>query len=347
MKKYFFLFLPALLFISLQYSCFFADHKNTYFHKDVSQRLYPDDEKDSIKYLDLEKQFGKYSRPKHNYKIGVVLKFFGNQYWQLLTGGLLDKARKLNIKLEIQAGSSENDPSGQKAKMDQLIEENYDAILISPQNDDNLALSVKNARKKGILVLNINESGSENAEYFVGANHFQSGALAAEYLKKRLPENSEVAVIMGEEGAYAAKQRTRGFIETLKNSGLKLSAAGYGKWDFQASYDETLRILKENKNIKGFYGNNDNIALGIEEALIKSGNKAVVIGTDGINPAIESIKNKKLDATIDLFPRITGEILLETILRILDGQKIRRVVYIPQKIIDYSNYDKSGILNDR
>ena len=93
--------------------------------------------------------------------------------------------------------------------------------------------------------------------------------------------------------------------------------------------------------LKGFYANNDGMALGVVEAVKAAGKlgSVAVIGTDGISDAYASIRAGELTGTIDSFPVLTGEIAMEVVLRLLNGDDLPRVVATPQALITADNVD--------
>jgi ribose transport system substrate-binding protein len=163
------------------------------------------------------------------------------------------------------------------------------------------------------------------------------------------PEGGKVAIIEGQAGVFAAVQRTDGFKSTITEGGkFNVVASVPGNWDRQTSYDAATNILQQHPDLIGFYCNNDGMALGVVEA-VKSANllgKVAVFGTDGISDAYTSIKAGELTGTVDSFPVLTGEVALETALRLVAGQTIPRVVSTPQALItkdNLSTYQGEGV----
>jgi len=158
---------------------------------------------------------------------------------------------------------------------------------------------------------------------------------------RQTPEGGKVAVIEGQAGVYAAKQRTLGFNEALAGTNLSVVASASGDWDMQKSLDVASGIIRQHPDIKGFYCNNDIMALGVVEAVNNAGRrgKISVIGTDGIRPAYDSIRAGKMTGTVDSFPFATGQVAIEVAVRLLGGQSVPRVVFSPQNLVTNNNID--------
>ena len=302
-------------------------------------RFDPDREKDSVNYDQLAKIAGSVPDARRRYRIGAVLKFFGNRYWQLMADGMQFRADELKMEIDVRAAASESDPDGQLAILEEMIGKGYDALLLSPQTDINLLRAVRKAREAGILIINVNDAVLEDAEHWVGPNQYENGVSAAGYFIRSMPQGGKVAVIRGLEGVYSVKQRTRGFTDTLKGTGIEVVANTDCCWDLQAALKAASQIIHNHPDVKRFYCNNDIMALGVVEAVRKAGRmgEIMVVGTDGIDSAYDSIRSGELTATVDTFPFSTGQVAMEVALRLLEGQRVPRAVYSPQQFISLEN----------
>jgi ribose transport system substrate-binding protein len=193
-------------------------------------RFDPDREKDSINFYQLAKISGPVPDARKRYRIGAVLKFFGNRYWQLMADGMQFRADELKMEIDVRAAASDSDPDGQLAILEEMIGEGYDALLLSPQTDKNLLRAVRKARKAGILIINVNDAVLEDAEHWVGPNQYENGVRAAGYVIRSMPQGGKVAVIRGLGGVYSVKQRTRGFTDSLKGTGIEAVASTDCSW---------------------------------------------------------------------------------------------------------------------
>lgn len=301
----------------------------------------PDNAKGAITYGQLAAKLGPVPKASKSYEIGVVVKFLGNEYWKLLADGMQSRADQYGIVLDVQGAATESDPAGQLSIMQAMIDKGYAALLVSPQANENLVPAVERARRAGILIVNVDDAVLKDAEHFVGPNQYENGVRAAKYFVQRLPHGGEVAVIEGLAGVYAAKQRTDGFANTLAGTNVNVVASIHGDWDLQKSLTAAATIIRQHPDIEGFYCNNDVMALGVVEAVRDAGRlgKTMVIGTDGIHAAYDSIRAGALTGTVDSFPFVTGEAAVEVALRLLEGQAVPRVVFSPQNLVTRDNID--------
>jgi len=303
----------------------------------------PDNE-NGIVIEQIRAQFGAVPKPAGEIKVGAVAKSFDNEYWRTLREGYLEGAKQVNaagitLSIEVQSAMTENDEEGQLAIVNNMINQRYSMLLLSPISDGNLIPGVENAISKNIPVLNVNDGLIAIAPNFVGPKADQNGELAAEWMGKKLNGSGEVAVVIGMPKAFAARQRTLGFKTWMANHypNIKVVAEQNADWDRNRARELTATWIKNFPNLKGIFCNNDTMALGVVEAVKESGKNILVVGVDGVGEAYDSIRKGEMSATVDSFPFYKAQFALECGLRILGGQKLPRVIWTPQALIDSTN----------
>jgi ribose transport system substrate-binding protein len=311
-----------------------------------AQELAPlnsDTEKDRIDWSQLASKFGAMPKLPDGVKAGGVSKTLTNEYWRSLGDGYKKFGDKAGVTVAYQAAQSEGDQLGQLTIAEGMVTQGFSVLLLSPQTDANLQPVMEEAKAAKIPVVNVNDAVIPQAEHYVGNVQRDNGVRVAKWFIANKPEGGKVAIIEGQAGVFAAVQRTDGFKSTITQGGkFNVVASVPGNWDRQTSYDAATNILQQHPDLVGFYCNNDGMALGVVEA-VKSANllgKVSVFGTDGISDAYASIKAGELTGTVDSFPVLTGEVALETALRLVGGQALPRVVSTPQALITKDNLAK-------
>ena len=313
----------------------------------AAQELKPlnsDSEPDRIDWSQLAAKFGPFPKMPAGTKAGGVSKTLTNEYWRLLGQGYENFGKVAGVPVVYQAAQSEGDQLGQLSIAENLITQGESVLLLSPQTDANLQPALDEAKTAAIPVVNVNDAVIPQAAHYVGNVQRDNGVRVARWFIANRPAGGKVAVIEGQAGVYAAVQRTDGFKATLAKDSTKFTvvASVPGNWDRQLSYDAATNILQQNPDLVGFYCNNDTMALGVVEAVKAAGSlgKVAVFGTDGISDAYVSIRAGELTGTVDSFPVLTGEIALETGLRIVAKQSLPRVVATPQALITKDNIER-------
>ena len=311
---------------------------------DQSTAFNPDEDKDGIEFSKMRADFGAVPKINGDVKLGAVSKAFENEYWRTLKEGMESGAKKMNDKgikvtIDVKSAQGENDEQGQLAVVKDMINKKYSALLLSPISDGNLVPGAEDAFKAKIPVINVNDGIIPVTPNFVGAKAIQNGELSAEWISKKISGEGKVAIVIGMPKAYAARQRTTGFENWIKANAPKIEIVEKqnADWDRGKAKDLAATWIKKHPDLKAIFCNNDTMALGVVEAVKASGKKILVVGVDGIGEAYASIKKGELSATVDSFPKYTGEVAVEATIRILGGQKIPRVIWTPQALIDSTN----------
>jgi ribose transport system substrate-binding protein len=278
-------------------------------------------------------------------KVSYVAKTLINEYWQDVKSGAEGEAKQMGIGISVQASKDESSLTDQLDLGRTVLSKKPDALLLSPQSDSNMQSVIQDAKRQGIPTIVLNDARTEGTDVYVGPDQEKVGQDAAAYVLKSLPGGGDVAQIEGQAGSPNARLRIQGFKKGVAGSGgkLKLVASQPADWDRLKALEAATNILRANPNVKAFYANNDTMALGVVEAVKKSGKKGIVIvGTDGIRQARSSIKNGGLTATIAESPCTEGKLGVQIAARLKAKQKVPAWVLSPTKTIDTKNVDQVG-----
>ncbi|MET0742070.1 MAG: substrate-binding domain-containing protein [Microvirga sp.] len=311
--------------------------------------LNSDTETDRMSWSELQSKLGEVPKAPAGTQVGGVSKTLTNEYWRALGEGYAAYGKKAGVPVVYQAAQSEGDQLGQLSIAENLISQGFGALLLSPQTDSNLQPALESAEAANVPVINVNDAVIPGARHYVGNVQRDNGVRVAKWFLANRPNGGKVAVIEGQAGVFAAGQRTKGFSETITQGGkFTVAASVPGNWDRQVAYDAATTVLQQNPDLIGFYANNDGMALGVVEAVKAAGlkDKVVVFGTDGISDAYASIKAGDLTGTVDSFPVLTGEVAMETALRLIGKQKLPRVVTTPQALITKDNVATYAVKGD-
>jgi ABC-type sugar transport system substrate-binding protein len=299
--------------------------------------------------------FGDIPVPKRQYRIGVILKTFVNDYFIDLRNGFQDAADKYGVTVDFFASPGENDLLIQKQIMEDMLARKYDLICVNPITPTNLLEPCAKATKMGIPLINTNDACISkesqdkfkiNVLSFISTDWNSQLRWHVRYLAQKLgPSGGEVLEIMGFHGSTAAIWRHEGFIEEMKKyPQLKLVATLPGDWDRKKSMDITADVLQAHPNLKGISASNDNMALGAIQALKNAGklDQVAVLGCDAIPDAIMGIKSNELDGTVAFMQYENGFVSIEAAILYLEGmkKKIPATIFANQELWTADNIDQ-------
>lgn len=317
----------------------------------ASAEFNPDKDPSGIDWTEMRDQFGVMPEIPDGLVVGGLVKQLQNEFWQSLkegyetAGAQFAEAAGVSLTVDVQAAQDESDEEGQLTAMNNMINQGYDGILFSPISDSNLTSAVDTCNNGDTTAVNVNDGVAQNTNYFVGPNAYQNGVLAAQYIAEQLNYEGQVAIVVGKVSAYAARERTDGFTDTIAEiaPNIEVVAEQSADWDRQTAKELTETWLVQYPDLDAVFSNNDDMALGVVEAVREyeneTGNHIYVVGVDGNSEAYESIRNNGLDATVDSFPYYMGMVGMEYMVRELSGQEMPKVVWTPQALISSENVD--------
>ena len=295
-----------------------------------------------------ESALGTVPKPSKSYRVGVLLKTLANEWWVAYMDGCKETAKEYGVQLEFFAASTEGDVQRQLETLETMVRKGYDALMVSPITEYNLLPGLVKATKAGIPVVLVAEPISEEVrkqegiklETFIDADNRGAGRVAAEYMSRKLAKGSKVLIIEGMAGSPGSQMRVGGFEEAAKQLGaLSIIASQAGNWDRLTAMNITMATLKVHPDLKAIYAANDTMALGAAEAVASSSaaGKVMIIGTDAIPSALDTIKEGRMAGTVDLDPGTMGRLSVESVIAALEGVKIPPYMASQVKLITRDN----------
>lgn len=307
---------------------------------EAEEKFDPETCEDKIAYDDMESEFGKMPEVKDGTSIGIIMPDLSNEYWSVLSKGMETAAKEYGVKVDIQSSMDPDDSAGQLAIADAMVKKGYDAYIMSPVSDDCIYSSAETALGEGAPVVNVVANLLTNCSVFMGNLHYDTGYAAGEYLVDKLGGKGKVAIVMGAVGGANNTGRCNGFKAALEGSDIEVAAELPAEWSSEEAMNLSIDLLARDPDIDAFFCVNDNMALGVVEALRTKNvvGDIKVVGIDGLANAYDSIEKGEMTATVEAFPSECGRIAIELCIRLLDGQKINRVVTTPLVVADIDNY---------
>ncbi len=289
---------------------------------------------------------------KKKYKIGVAQ--CSGDYWREKTN--LDMRTELLNHPDVQLDfrNADNSSARQQDDVRYFINNDYDLIILSPNESEPLVGVVKEAKEKGIPVVTFDRRiDSDDFTAHMEVDNFALGKAAAKYASSLGKNPLRVIEVRGPKSASPAQLRHEGFVEGVKEDpDIQILASVFGDWDDGRSELLLDSLINVYPDIDLVFAHTDHMALGASRALKAHGlNDVTTVGIDGFpDIGIKGITDGNLTATF-LYPT-EGERLLRIALAILNGEPYERITRVsPLSPIDASNADillsQDTILNER
>lgn len=224
----------------------------------------------------------------------------------------------------------------------ELINQNIDLLIISPNEAEPITPIAEKAYQNGIPVIILDRrTNSDQYTAYVGADNVEVGQIAGAYTNTLLRGNGKVIEISEKPGSSADIDRHKGFMETVKQfPGIKLVAKLDGDWDKYSFEAPLTKLLTAHSDIDVIFCQNDRRALAAFKVCKNLGleKKIRLIGVDGLtgpNGGIDLVDKGILNATI-LYPT-GGEEAIRTAISILQKQPFKRENRLQITMIDSTN----------
>jgi ribose transport system substrate-binding protein len=120
--------------------------------------------------------------------------------------------------------------------------------------------------------------------------------------------------------------------------GIEVLGSGIGNYQQPDAKRVMEKFLSEHPQIDAVLSANDGMALGVLEALKEAKRTSVVIGINGILPAVKQIETGAILASVDFNMFKIGCVATRAAVRHLKREPLPEKVILPAEIIDKTNY---------
>ena len=255
-------------------------------------------------------------------KVGVALYKFDDTFISTVRAAIEKNNKAMSNKASLNFADGQGQQATQNDSIDTFIAQGYDALSVNMVDRTSAPVIIQKAKDANIPIVFFNrepvseDMASWDMLYYVGAKAEESGRIQGEIAVEYFMDNPEAdkngdgimqyVMLTGEPGHQDAILRTEHSIKAVENSGMKTEklAEDTGMWqrvNGQEKMDAWLAVHGD--NIEVVFSNNDDMALGAIESLraagyFKDGKFIPVIGVDATAPALDSIENGLLYATV-------------------------------------------------
>lgn len=239
--------------------------------------------------------------------------------------------------VELTVNSAENNDSKQLMDLVGFQKSHPDIIILNPTHAKSVVSGIEMAVMNKIPVITVDrKSAGGKILCHVASDNIEGGRMAAELVAELLKNKGTVIEIEGIPGTSAAHDRGYGFnAEIKKFTDIKVVAREVANFDRNQADQVMMRLLNEKISFDAVFAHNDNMILGVADALSKvelSPNK-ILVGFDAIKDAVQAVKTKKISATIAQHPKEMGRMALEITAKYFRGEKIPTNVPVTLSVI--------------
>jgi ABC-type sugar transport system substrate-binding protein len=275
-------------------------------------------------------------------KVAFVAKAYVKDFWIEYKRGALAAGQEFGVTVIETAAASESDTLGQIAKIQALLLQGIDALVVTPVSPA-VQPVLEQAAAQGIKVVLANDdipSFSAKVAY-VGPDQAVSAAGGAKYLFEKFGSHIKVGLLIAP-GIDPVERRANGVRAFFKANGVTIVAElGARQCNQTQGQNATQDMLQAHPEIDVIYALCSPPDLGaiqaIQRAKMNPGRDIHVVGYDGSPAEFAAIKAGTLTAVVSQGAFAQGRIAVETAVKAARGEKVPAVIATPYVIVDAGN----------
>jgi galactofuranose transport system substrate-binding protein len=259
------------------------------------------------------------------------------------TASFKDTATKLGIK-QLVFSDAQQKQENQISAVRACIQQKVDVIALPPVVEDGWEAVLTEAKNAKIPVIVVDRSVSASKDLYaahIGSDMVLEGERAAAEVNKALPSGGAVLELSGTTGSGAAVGRAKGFRNKL-NANIKILDSQTGNFTRAEAIPVMQAFLKKYKagtDFQGLFIHNDDMGIGVIEALKAAGVKPgdlKIVSVDGTRGGFQAMVDGWFQADVECNP-LLGPQVMEMALKLMNGQAIDKevltneTVYYPDK----------------
>src|SRR6056297_1802120 len=266
--------------------------------------------------------------------IGITQNNVGVDSYQTTYEKAFIAAAEANDMVETVVLDAGGDVARQIAQMEDLIQQEVDAIIIWPTNGEAVIPAVRKAFQADIPVVvtnsNIDEVGFDFVASFSGPANITQGRRAAEIMCDRFKDlgiagEAQIVQISGQPGYTTAIERAAGFEKRLPDvcPDVELLETQPGDWSREKSQQVMEAFLVKYDDIDGVYAGDDNMGVGALNAARAAGREGIIfVGATNFAVGYEAMERGEYWGSIYQSPVDDAKAALKTAIDVLEGKDL-------------------------
>lgn len=261
-------------------------------------------------------------------------------------------------KIDVKVLENDLDPIQVNQQMAQAVAEAPDLVIVLPADDKSLVAAVKKAKAAGVAVMYLDSPADasiiDDIAVNVIADNYALGKFAGENIVEALKAQgrteANIISITGSAGTAMVSERQRGFVEALAATPeYKIVETQATNWDPVASGQIAQQLFAKYASqggIQAARADADYMAIPIIEAARQAGLKVggadgvVVSGSTCTPQGIAAIKAGEMVGTATADAWTQGLTTAETAIKFLSGEKLEKLIMVPEYRVTAQNVDE-------
>ncbi len=289
-------------------------------------------------------------------RVAVIPPAMASPFHVAIVDGAIAVGNEFGWEVISRAPERETDFEGQVTIVEQIVQQEVDAISINPINSNAVIMAITVANDAGIPIFihnTITPIAEGDVVEYIGYDQWGGAVELATYVCELLAEKGgvdiidatgQVFILTGIPG-FHTNRRTGGFRSGLARTcpGVEVVGEQTAEWEREKGLQVATTALQQHPNIDVFFGNSDEMAIGACLAASQLGlwiNRDVFcVGIDGNAVTLDLIQEGEMTATLGVYPERMGGVVLQQMNKHLLGESIPEFLMTPSVIVDHDNLE--------
>lgn len=218
------------------------------------------------------------------------------------TGGVVYHAEQAEKEIEaafpnidVVLSTASSAPAQVSALEDLSASRKLDALVILPFTSEELTGPVEQIKEKGTFISVVDRGLTDPTvqDLYVAGDNIAVGANTAHWLVDKLGGEGQIVVLRGIP-TVIDDERIKGFSDVIAKSNIKILDIQYANWNQDEAFKLMQDYLAKYPKIDAVWANDDDMLLGVIEAVDNAGRKDIkyALGGNGMKQVIEMVKEK-------------------------------------------------------
>jgi ABC-type sugar transport system substrate-binding protein len=283
------------------------------------------------------------SAPGEAVKLGFVTKFPVDFFFTLENAAKAWDEAHPEAEVLFAQGQAATDDAGQIAAIEDLVAQGVAGIAVTPTSDAVIpALDAAIAAGVPIVLMDNDLPSWTGKSAVVATDNLAGGVLAGEWLSGVLKAGDKLAVLQGVPGVAALDARVDGMKQGLGDLAgeieiVKELPTGCAQDQGQTAAED---ILTSDPDVTAIYAACGPPAVGAATAISNAGiapEDIILVGFDALPDEVALIVSGQEDASVAQFPAKIGELGIDTLLKVVQGETVEPFVDTGTAIVTPDN----------
>lgn len=242
------------------------------------------------------------------------------------------------------------EPNEQISDLENMQTQGVDALVILATESAPITPIAAKLKQAGILIVNVDRGFTEPvADLFIEGDNVAFGRKSAEYIVKKLNGQGKIVILEGIPSTVNTDRVTAALQVFKAASGIQIVAQQSGYWNREKAEAAMQNILVANPQIDAIWASDDDMALGVENALRAAGREKTtwILGGAGMKDIVKRVmENDPLFPADITYPPSMIAVGILNAATILKSGREQALKYMPKHIkIDVELIEPSNASN--